>query len=99
LIDQNTCNKIEEDIFGRVTNTLLCTDPMDGNFTICGGDSGGPLVQNIDGEVQLIGVVTFASINCGPEHTIPSFYTRVMAFEDWILEIIGGNEGGYDAGK
>ncbi|KAF4517252.1 hypothetical protein B566_EDAN011636, partial [Ephemera danica] len=47
------------------------------------GDSGGPLViTDDDGNVTLIGIVSFGAVNCMAN--APSVYTRVTSYLDWI---------------
>ncbi len=61
-------------------------DPLLGYFgnSACNGDSGGPLVDNVTG--KQIGIVSGTPLilpNCGSV-TIPSFYTKVSTYYDWI---------------
>ncbi|GLH14754.1 Lectizyme, partial [Gryllus bimaculatus] len=63
-----------------LADTNVCSGPLTGGTSACSGDSGGPLAQN--GEV--IGIVSWGYIPCGSVNA-PSVYTRVSAFNDWIL--------------
>lgn len=55
----------------------------------CMGDSGGPLIQKDgNGEVTLLGVVSFGSRICG-EQGMPFVYTKVAYFRDWIEKVTG----------
>ena len=52
------------------------------------GDSGGPLVQrNERNEYELIGIVSWGVAPCG-EDSLPSVYTRVSAYNEWINSTI-----------
>ncbi len=64
-----------------ITDADLCADADDGQA--CGGDSGGPLVWiNPDDEKPyIVGVVSRG--RCGL-NGLPSVYTNVAAFSDWI---------------
>lgn len=61
-------------------------DPQARNDS-CQGDSGGPLqVFRIDSNTtQVIGIVSFG-IGCGT--TLPSIYTRVAYYYDWISSYV-----------
>ncbi|XP_054718371.1 clotting factor B-like [Uloborus diversus] len=65
-----------------ITNGLLCTGfPGPGQDT-CRGDSGGPLMLRYRGLWYAVGVTSFG-YNCGG-YGIPSGYTRVSSYLDWI---------------
>ncbi|KAG8319389.1 hypothetical protein J6590_059425 [Homalodisca vitripennis] len=50
----------------------------------CQGDSGGPLfISNEKGLVYQIGIVSFG-LECGNTEDIPSMYTRLSSYMDWI---------------
>lgn len=53
----------------------------------CDGDSGGPFVQYSSEGVELVGIVSWGYTPC-KSTTMPSIYTRVSAFTDWIDDII-----------
>jgi len=54
------------------------------------GDSGGPLVQ-YEGRIPVqIGIVSWGVYPCGIAR-VPSVYTRVASFVDWITNVINKN--------
>ena len=50
------------------------------------GDSGGPLNCNVDGTWEVAGVTSWGRGGCAPH--IPSVYTRVSTYLDWISGIM-----------
>ncbi|KAK7016379.1 hypothetical protein SK128_007618 [Halocaridina rubra] len=83
-----TCQNALRDQFGpaySLPSTALCAGAE--GRDACDGDGGGPLVCEKDGHWYQVGVVSFG-IGCG-RRNIPGVYTRVGAFEDWIVETIG----------
>jgi len=58
----------------------------------CMGDSGGPLqCRNGDGEWHLVGLTSWGSETCSVD--MPSIYTRVSCFVNWIDNVVGGGDG------
>jgi len=53
----------------------------------CNGDSGGPLVCLSSTGFELVGATSWGRNGCAT--TSPSVYTRVSAYNDWILTAIG----------
>ena len=78
------CREIWDFVDGlEITNKMICARRID--TTSCNGDSGGPLVLSSGGSddnVVLVGLVAWGSVSCSPQ--LPSGYTRVSAFADWI---------------
>ncbi|XP_059617465.1 lectizyme-like [Phlebotomus argentipes] len=67
----------------EVTN--MCTGPLLGGISHCTGDAGGPLTQqNEVGEYEIVGISSWGFTPCGA-FGAPSIYTRVSAFNAWIL--------------
>ncbi|KAI4504473.1 hypothetical protein M0802_000023 [Mischocyttarus mexicanus] len=65
--------------------TQLCTDAgQNSNLSACSGDSGGPLVQFVDSKPVQVGIVSWGTLPCG--HGMPSVYTRVSSYTNWIKE-------------
>lgn len=55
----------------------------------CGGDSGGPLfTYDSSGLSTLVGITSFG-VSCGTE--LPSIYTRVAAYIDWLEPVVWPN--------
>ncbi|XP_020812652.1 lectizyme [Drosophila serrata] len=65
----------------------ICSASQQQSKSACNGDSGGPLVVEYDdAPSEVIGVVSWGYIPCGLAQ-MPSVYTRVSAYIDWISEI------------
>ncbi|XP_036337603.1 lectizyme-like [Rhagoletis pomonella] len=67
--------------------TNVCSDSLQKGISACSGDSGGPLAKEINGAPsELIGIVSWGYTPCGV-YNLPSVYTRVSAYIDWIAKI------------
>uniref|UniRef100_T1GS04 Peptidase S1 domain-containing protein n=1 Tax=Megaselia scalaris TaxID=36166 RepID=T1GS04_MEGSC len=67
-----------------ISEVNVCSAPRDNKLSACNGDSGGPLVKETeDGLVQIVGVVSWGYIPCGNQG-LPSIYTNVASYVDWI---------------
>lgn len=86
VLDQTTCAKPYRK--GLVQPSNICVLTQGGQST-CQGDSGGPLVT-LTGRKNLVGVTSFGSAS-GCEQGIPSVFTRVTSYLDWIKEQTGLN--------
>lgn len=81
---------------GLVSNRRhICSSGLGGRGA-CSGDSGGPLVYHWHNVSYLIGLTTFGSA-MGCELGVPTVYTRITAYLEWITEEAGG-AGGEGAG-
>ncbi len=66
--------------------TNLCT--LDGCQGGCTGDSGGGLFCSLDEQTwSVAGIVSYGLLNCS--QTMPTVYTNVAAFKDWIEQVLG----------
>lgn len=64
----------------------VCSSSLDSEVSACNGDSGGPFVrEDKNGVTQQIGIVSWGYVPCG-ESNLPSIYTRVSSYTDWIIE-------------
>ncbi|XP_066587682.1 transmembrane protease serine 9-like [Prorops nasuta] len=92
IIDYNTCRKLLRK-FGINTllkETNICTDTSTVEIA-CIGDSGGPLtVIKSNGEVELVGIVSWGIEPCGTKGA-PSIFTKVSSYIDWIQKTIADN--------
>ena len=75
--------------YGKVTDNMFCAGYEDSDTEVdsCSGDSGGPVFTTIDGEITLVGLVSWGSSTCS-EH--PGVYTKVSNLRSWILANIDG---------
>lgn len=87
VIDFNICNNSYQNDGTFLTQNMFCAGYMDGHKDSCQGDSGGPLiVEQLPGEFQLAGVVSFGGSTeqaCGAPN-YPGVYTRVNNYIEWI---------------
>ncbi|XP_011502359.1 PREDICTED: trypsin-2-like [Ceratosolen solmsi marchali] len=68
----------------ELSDTQLCTRPIDGSFAACIGDYGGPVIQyNQSNEPILVGIYNWAVIPCDT-NGLPPVYTRITSFKQWI---------------
>lgn len=79
LVPQEQCKKFYPDL----TREDLCAAGYRGEDT-CKGDSGGPLMTVYNGKYYVVGVVSGkrADSPCGT--SVPSLYTNVYHYVDWI---------------
>lgn len=73
-----------------LTSSQYCAYDPDGKKDACQGDSGGPLQSFPETEniAEIAGVVSFGA-GCGTR--MPSVYTRVAFYLDWIEPIVWPN--------
>lgn len=86
VMEYEECKKaLPEDAPLHETN--VCSDSLQKSVSACNGDSGGPLVVEHEGcPSELIGIVSWGYNPCGLAQ-LPSIYTRVSAYLDWITKI------------
>lgn len=73
----------------NVTDNMFCAgyEDSDTDADSCSGDSGGPIFTTIDGELTLLGLVSWGSSDCSD---VPGVYTNVSNLRSWIMENIDG---------
>ncbi|XP_030254885.1 elastase-1 [Sparus aurata] len=67
--------------------TMVCAGG-DGVISGCQGDSGGPLNCYTDGAWRVHGVVSYGPAGMCNQVTKPTVFTKVSAFQDWILSVL-----------
>lgn len=73
-----------------VTDNMFCagySEDDDIEVDSCSGDSGGPLFADLDGQLTLVGLVSWGSSSCANS---PGVYTKVSNLRSWVLENIDG---------
>jgi secreted trypsin-like serine protease len=89
IVEWNQCKNLLNSIgVTALGPTNLCTGPLSGGLSICSGDSGGPFVQrNADGELVLIGIVSWGFVPCGFPNR-PQVFAYVPDYIDWVNRYI-----------
>lgn len=83
----------------RINEHNICAGLELGGRDSCNGDSGGPLVAfEPRGGAYQVGVVSWGKDLCG-EGTSYGVYTRVSAFSDWIVSVVGRDLQSPSAGR
>jgi len=75
--------------FGDLTDNMFCAgdESRRDHVDSCAGDSGGPVFKTIDGELTLVGLVSWGRYSCAD---VPGVYTKISAVRSWILAQIDG---------
>jgi secreted trypsin-like serine protease len=91
VVALDSCNQtyLMERKFRSLPNYIqpsqICAGVPDGKNNSCQGNSGGPLQTIVNNQHHIVGVVSFG-IAC--ENALPSIYTRVSFYLDWIESIV-----------
>jgi putative cell wall-binding protein len=72
---------------------MMCAGLPSGGTDSCSGDSGGPAIVTTDGVAYLAGITSHGLSTCA-QAGYPGIYTRVSAYNDWILEVLASDNGG-----
>ena len=83
IVDHETCNQAFMELYGGVTEYMICTSTENGTKDACSGDSGGPMA--VGG--QLAGVVSWGEECATVEY--PGVYTNVALVREFITNITG----------
>lgn len=75
------CTRYNEFSMFASRDIICARSPVPGRDA-CYTDSGGPMTRKVAGKRELVGIVS-AGIGCA-EPGVPSVYTNVAAFRDWI---------------
>ncbi|KAG7334875.1 hypothetical protein KOW79_001471 [Hemibagrus wyckioides] len=90
IVKNSDCQKIYTGLI--ITDNTMCAISPVGGQDICMGDSGGPLVVNFNGTWIQGGIVSFTASSGCASPLIPSGYTRVSQYENWINVNTGNNQ-------
>ncbi|QIE44060.1 serine protease [Pseudohalocynthiibacter aestuariivivens] len=71
---------------GLVSDDMLCAGFEQGGIDACAGFGGSPAVHKQDGQVEVVGIVSWG-LGCGQPDKF-GVYTRVSAFTDWITSTL-----------
>ncbi|KAK5641590.1 hypothetical protein RI129_010137 [Pyrocoelia pectoralis] len=87
LLSLDICRK--EGIYGGrqqpILDSMVCAGRLNGGVDACGGDSGGPLVCEINGRMELTGLVSWGD-GCAKRDR-PGVYTRISNYISWIKQV------------
>lgn len=86
VVDTAVCNERGK-YYGNIRKGMFCAGFMAGGVDACQGDSGGPLVEEVDGQIVVVGVVSWGA-GCAQKNK-PGVYTNVVEFLPWIKETTG----------
>lgn len=72
-----------------VTDNMFCAgyESTSINIDSCSGDSGGPIFTTLDGELTLVGLVSWGSSACAD---YPGVYTNISNLTSWIYTYLDG---------
>tara|TARA_R110001583_G_scaffold28426_2_gene100877 strand:- start:13893 stop:15311 length:1419 start_codon:yes stop_codon:yes gene_type:complete len=73
---------------GSLTDNMFCAGYSDGtSIDACSGDSGSPLFATLDGQLSLVGIVSWGASSCSET---PGVFTKISHLRTWILNQIDG---------
>lgn len=75
--------------YDLMSDNMFCAgyDSDEVNIDSCSGDSGGPVFKTIDGELTLVGLVSWGATTCSDT---PGVYTKISNLRSWVMENIDG---------
>uniref|UniRef100_A0A2K5UFT6 pancreatic elastase II n=1 Tax=Macaca fascicularis TaxID=9541 RepID=A0A2K5UFT6_MACFA len=90
VVDYATCSSPRS--WGSTVKTNMICAGGDGVICTCNGDSGGPLnCQAADGRWEVHGIGSLTSVLGCNYYYMPSIFTRVSNYNDWINSVIANN--------
>jgi len=77
------------DRFGLLSDNMFCAgyESEDINIASCSGDSGGPIFATLEGQLTLVGLVSWGTATCSD---VPEVYTNLSNLRSWIFQNING---------
>ncbi|XP_013776846.1 proclotting enzyme-like isoform X2 [Limulus polyphemus] len=79
--NQKDCQDKYERLAVTINKTMLCAGRPEGGTDACAGFSGSPLVLLEEDKFSVVGLLSFG-YSCGKQ--IPTVYTRITEYLDWI---------------
>uniref|UniRef100_A0A1A9WS69 Peptidase S1 domain-containing protein n=1 Tax=Glossina brevipalpis TaxID=37001 RepID=A0A1A9WS69_9MUSC len=94
VVPHRKCNLQFRKYYITLSKDEICAEGS-GIVDTCFGDSGGPLMYEDYGmgkkaQWYLVGITSFGRVSCGTG-SLPSIYTRVSEYTNWILDTIKNN--------
>ncbi|CAH1154506.1 unnamed protein product [Phaedon cochleariae] len=87
VISLDTCRR--KSVYGgqqqQILDSMLCAGYLKGGIDACIGDSGGPLMCDIEGNLELAGIISWGE-GCAKKNR-PGIYTRISSFLPWINDV------------
>ncbi|XP_049961090.1 serine protease snake-like [Schistocerca serialis cubense] len=81
------CQQYRQRFPEGLDSSVICAGDPQGVVAICDGDSGGPLLAKEDTfTYSIVGITSIGPSPCGGN--IPSLYTRVSSYIDWIEKYV-----------
>ncbi|XP_056622578.1 chymotrypsin-like protease CTRL-1 [Triplophysa dalaica] len=77
-----------------ITDNMMCAGLTGGGKGSCSGDEGGPLVTKQSSRWIQAGIVS-GIVSVGCDSSLPSVFTRVSKYQDWINTQIVNNQPGF----
>nr|XP_061813637.1 serine protease 33-like [Nerophis lumbriciformis] len=79
-----------DDVYGIITDNMICAGLSEGGRDSCQGDSGGPMVAKNGTQWIQLGIVSFGFGCARPD--VPGVYARVSEYRQWIMDNIADSE-------
>ncbi|RWS07578.1 Trypsin-like serine protease 3 [Dinothrombium tinctorium] len=89
ILTNHHCEKMfnQSRHFQYISSSFLCAGDDSGQIDSCIGDSGAPFVVQINGVWYLYGIVSWGIGSICAEPGIPTVFTRISTFYDWIKNV------------
>lgn len=86
ILEYDECKKLLP-ADAQLSPLNICSSSRNQHISACSGDSGGPLVkENLQGVTELVGIVSWIyELPCA-ERNLPTVYTQVSDYVEWIVE-------------
>jgi len=86
ILKPSVCGQLVDS--SHTTPGKMCIyDVQSADKGVCSGDSGGPMVVNENGKYVQVGIASYINGPCGT--AVPSVYSRVTYFKNFIQQVVG----------